>query len=291
MTRLKMIHLFHNSWYNGGRLLIHKEKDMTSHDVVNKLRRILHTKKIGHSGTLDPQATGVLLVLIGKACKVLPYLEDTDKEYIAKLQLGKKTLSDDIWGEVLDEKPIQEIENFSEVLQHFQGKIKQVPPMISSVRVNGKKLYEYARNHIEVQRPIREVEIYEIEVLDEKELTFRVACSSGTYIRSLCHDIGEMTNNYGCMASLIRTKVGRFSLTDCVTLEDVEKGNFTLMPTKLVLAHYPMVAYPNIKEVYQGKKITLDCIEDEVVILDQDQVVAIYAREKGKVFRCLRGLW
>ena len=138
-----------------GILLIHKEKDMTSHDVVNKLRRILHTKKIGHSGTLDPQATGVLLVLIGKACKVLPYLEDTDKEYIAKLQLGKKTLSDDIWGEVLDEKPIQEIENFSEVLQHFQGKIKQVPPMISSVRVNGKKLYEYARNHIEVQRPIR----------------------------------------------------------------------------------------------------------------------------------------
>ena len=274
-----------------GILLINKEKDMTSHDVVNKLRRILHTKKIGHSGTLDPQATGVLLVLIGKACKVLPYLEDTDKEYIAKLQLGKKTLSDDIWGEVLDEKPIQEIENFSEVLQHFQGKIKQVPPMISSVRVNGKKLYEYARNHIEVQRPIREVEIYEIEVLDEKELTFRVACSSGTYIRSLCHDIGEMTNNYGCMASLIRTKVGRFSLTDCVTLEDVEKGNFTLMPTKLVLAHYPMVAYPNIKEVYQGKKITLDCIEDEVVILDQDQVVAIYAREKGKVFRCLRGLW
>ena len=274
-----------------GILLIHKEKNMTSHDVVNQLRKLLHTKKIGHSGTLDPQATGVLLVLVGKACKALPYLEDTDKEYIAQLQLGKKTMSDDIWGEVLAEKPIQDIEDFASVLQQFQGKIKQVPPMISSVKVNGKKLYEYARSGIEVKRPVREVEVYEIEALDAQSYTFRVACSSGTYIRSLCHDIAEVTGNYGCMSSLIRTKVGRFSLSDCVTLEDVMNGKYTLLPLKSVFMHFPMITYANIQEVYQGKKIKLDCKEDQVVIVDQDNVVAVYAREKGKVFRCLRGLW
>lgn len=274
-----------------GILLIHKEKNMTSHDVVNQLRKLLHIKKIGHSGTLDPQATGVLLVLVGKACKALPYLEDTDKEYIAQLQLGKKTMSDDIWGEVLAEKPIQDIEDFASVLQQFQGKIKQVPPMISSVKVNGKKLYEYARSGIEVKRPVREVEVYEIEALDAQSYTFRVACSSGTYVRSLCHDIAEVTGNCGCMSSLIRTKVGRFSLDDCVTLEDVMNGKYTLLPLKSVFMHFPMITYANIQEVYQGKKIRLDCKEDQVVIVDQDSVVAVYAREKGKIFRCLRGLW
>ena len=130
---------------------------MTSHDVVARLRRILHTTKIGHSGTLDPNATGVLLVLIGKACKALPFLEDTDKEYIATLQLGIQTISDDIWMEPLKEAPIQPIADFQSVLDSFRGVQKQVPPMISSVRVNGRKLYEYAREGIAVTRPEREV--------------------------------------------------------------------------------------------------------------------------------------
>ena len=123
-----------------GILLINKETGMTSHDVVNKLRKILHIKRIGHSGTLDPQASGVLLVMVGKACKVLPFLEDTDKEYIAKMVLGKKTISDDIWEEVLEEKAITPISDFQSVLDIFKGEIKQLPPMISSIKVNGKKL-------------------------------------------------------------------------------------------------------------------------------------------------------
>ena len=185
---------------------------MTSHDVVARLRRILHTTKIGHSGTLDPNATGVLLVLIGKACKALPFLEDTDKEYIATLQLGIQTISDDIWMEPLKKAPIQPITDFQSVLNSFRGVQKQVPPMISSVRVNGRKLYEYAREGIAVTRPEREVTIYDIEALDSQKLQFRVSCSSGTYVRSLCHDIAQKTGNLGCMSSLVRTKVGRFSL-------------------------------------------------------------------------------
>ena len=274
-----------------GILLIKKEKGMTSHDVVAQLRRILHIKKIGHSGTLDPNATGVLLMLVGRACKVLPFLEDTDKEYIATMELGKKTISDDIWEEVLDEKPIVPIADFQKELDAFKGVIKQVPPMISSVKVNGKKLYEYARNQEAVKRPERSVEIYDIEALDDKNLQFRVSCSSGTYVRSLCHDIAERTGNYGCMSSLIRTKVGRFSLEDCVTLDDVKNGDFSLHPIKEILDGYEMIAYTPLKDIYNGKHVRINTKADKVAILDQEDVIAIYERDHKDVFRCVRGLW
>lgn len=274
-----------------GILLIHKEAGMTSHDVVSKLRRILHMKRIGHSGTLDPQATGVLLVMLGKACKVLPYLEDTDKEYIAQMELGTKTISDDIWDEVIDTKIITPIVGFQKVLDTFLGDQKQVPPMVSSVRVNGKKLYEYARNHETVERPIRDVHIYEMEALDEQALTFRVACSAGTYVRSLCHDIAAKTNNYGCMSSLVRSKVGRFSLQDCVSLDDIANGDYQIHTIEEVLDGYPFVAYEPILDVYQGKKIHMNCDEDEVVISENGKAVAVYGRDHGDVFRSLRGLW
>ena len=227
---------------------------MTSHDVVARLRRILHTTKIGHSGTLDPNATGVLLVLIGKACKALPFLEDTDKEYIATLQLGIQTISDDIWMEPLKEAPIQPIADFQSVLDSFRGVQKQVPPMISSVRVNGRKLYEYAREGIAVTRPEREVTIYDIEALDTQKLQFRVSCSSGTYVRSLCHDIAQKTGNLGCMSSLVRTKVGRFSLDECVTLQDVQEGRFQLHTLQEVLSQYEPVEYKRPADIYNGKK-------------------------------------
>ena len=274
-----------------GILLIKKEQGMTSHDVVSKLRRILQTKKIGHSGTLDPQATGVLLVLIGRGCKALPFLEDTDKEYIATMELGKKTISDDIWEPVLDTKEITEIHDFQAELDHFKGVIKQVPPMISSVKVNGKKLYEYARNGIEVERPVREVEIYDIEALDASKLEFRVACSSGTYVRSLCHDIAQQTNNYGCMSSLVRTRVGRFTLDQCSTLQDVEEGNYQLHPIKEVLDHFTCVAYEPIADIYNGKHVRIQTDADDIAILDHDDVIAIYKRDHKDVFRCVRGLW
>lgn len=274
-----------------GILVIHKEAGMTSHDVVAQLRRILHIKKIGHSGTLDPQATGVLLVLVGKACKALPYLEDTDKEYVATMRLGERYDTDDIWGELQETKEVTPISNFDSVLQGFKGDIKQYPPMVSSVRVNGKKLYEYARNHEMVERPLRNVTIYDIEALDQELLKFRVACSAGTYIRSLCVDIAEKTGNLGCMSSLVRTKVGRFSLEDAYTLDDVKNGNYTLHSLMEMFAGYTQIAYEPIVDVFNGKKIKLQCDADEVMITHNQEIVAVYQRVKNDLYRCARGLW
>lgn len=284
-------------WYNrkgdamDGILPIYKEAGMTSHDVVMQLRRILRIKKIGHSGTLDPDAQGVLLVLIGKATKTLPFLEDTDKEYIATMKLGVQTFSDDTSGAVLKEAPIVPITDFNALLKQFCGVQTQLPPMVSSVRMNGRKLYEYARNNESVERIPRDIHIYEIEALDDKQLKFRVACSSGTYIRSLCVDIAAKSGNLGCMDTLIRTRVGRFTLDDCVGLDAVANGNFSLVPICKALAHYPQFAYEPISDIVQGKKITLSCEANEVAILDRDEVMAIYRREQGDQFRCVRGLW
>lgn len=274
-----------------GILLINKEQNMTSHDVVARLRRILHTKKIGHSGTLDPNATGVLMVLIGRACKALPFLEDTDKEYVATLQLGIRTISDDIWTPPLAQAPIKPITDFAAVLDTFRGVQEQVPPMISSVRVNGKKLYEYAREGKEVERPVRKVTIYDIEALDVEKLKFRVSCSSGTYVRSLCHDIAKETGNLGCMSSLVRTKVGRFSLEQCVTLQEVEEGCFQLHSLREVLSHYECVEYEQPADIYNGKRIRLSCEADDIAVTHNGEIVAIYQREEADVFHCVRGLW
>lgn len=282
--------MFHGDYMNG-ILPIYKEAGMTSHDVVMRLRRLLHISKIGHSGTLDPDATGVLLILIGRATKALPFLEDTDKEYIATMKLGIRTWSDDTSGEITETRPITEIDDFPKLLAQFVGKQKQLPPMVSSVKVNGKKLYEYARNHEIVERPLRDIEIYDIECLDEKTHRFRVACSGGTYIRSLCVDIAAESGNLGCMDTLIRTKVGRFHLNDCVTLKQVENGELPLFPLSEALAHYTQIQYEPLSDIIQGKKISLSCSAHEVAICDQDEVMAIYRREKDNVFRCVRGLW
>lgn len=274
-----------------GLLLVHKEVGMTSFDVIAKLRKILKMKRIGHSGTLDPNASGVLLVLLGNATKCLPYLEDIDKCYVATMQLGKKTLSDDIWDEVLAEKAVVPIDNFQELLNQMKGKIKQLPPYIASIKINGKKLYEYARNHEFIERPLRDVEIYDIKVLDEKQLKFFTHCSSGTYVRSICRDVAALSGNYGAMSSLVRTKVGRFSLDDCYSLADIEAGNFKLLTIKDILSHYPMINCPCVKDVKDGKRIKLDIDADEVVLLDNDEAIAIYRRVNGNEFKCERGLW
>ncbi len=274
-----------------GVLIVKKEAGMTSHDVVFKLRRILKTKKIGHSGTLDPNATGVLIVLVGKACKILPFIEDVDKEYIATLQLGKQTISDDIWDETIAEKPVTPIADFNGLLQTFVGQIKQLPPMISSIKINGKKLYEYAREKIEVERPLRDVEVYEMEVLDATQLKFRMHCGSGTYVRSICRDVAILSNNVGCMSSLVRTKVGKFSIDQASTLAEIEANQFTLFDVKTMLSHYEQVSYQPIENVYHGKRIQLNTKENQVILMDNDKVVSIYEREFNQTFKCIRGLF
>ena len=271
-----------------GLLLVRKPQNMTSFDVVAKLRKKLHTRKIGHSGTLDPMATGVLLVLVGKATKVLPYLENTDKEYISSFELGKQTTTEDIWGEVVEEKEVTEISNLQELCNSFIGKQKQLPPMVSSIKINGKKLYEYAREGIEIERPLRDVEIYEMEALDSN--SFRVSCSSGTYVRSLIRDLALKSGNIGCMSSLVRSKVGNFTLSDCYELEDIDE-NVQLLSIYDALSYLPKIEVIDDFDVRNGKKIRIDTKEDVVLMVKDKQALAIYKRHHNNVFACERGLW
>lgn len=217
-----------------GVLIIDKPMGVTSFDVIRDIRKEYGTKKVGHTGTLDPMATGVLPILIGDATKLSDYLMDHDKEYIAVLKLGEKRDTGDSEGNIIETSKIpnlttQEIEN---TLKAFIGKISQIPPMYSAIKVNGKKLYELAREGKEIERKPRSVEIYSIELLEVEKnkeniidkIKFKVNCSKGTYIRALCEDIAEKLGTVGYMKELRRTRVGRFTLEDinkCVSLEEI----------------------------------------------------------------------
>lgn len=209
-----------------GVINIYKEAGFTSHDVVAKLRGILHQKKIGHTGTLDPDAEGVLPICLGKATKLCDMLTDHEKEYEAVLRLGVSTDTQDSSGTVLYEKPVLVSEQeIRACIMSFTGEQMQIPPMYSALKVNGKKLYELARAGIEVERKARPVTFYKIEILDIKLplVWIRVRCSKGTYIRTLCHDIGEKLGCGGCMDELLRTGVGRFTVQDALKLAQVEQ--------------------------------------------------------------------
>ncbi len=211
-----------------GIICIYKEKGYTSHDVVAKLRGILKTKKIGHTGTLDPDATGVLPVCIGKATKLCDMLTDKDKAYRTEMVLGKKTDTQDISGKVIEESVLgNDIteERIKDVIYGFVGDYMQIPPMYSALKVNGRKLYELARQGIEVERKPRPVKILEVDVqkIEIPYITMTVDCSKGTYIRTLCNDIGERLGTGACMTQLERIRSGRFGLKDCITLEKTEE--------------------------------------------------------------------
>ena len=215
-----------------GILIVNKPKNCTSHDVVYKVKKITN-QKVGHTGTLDPMATGVLPLLIGKGTLCSKYLIEHDKIYKATIQLGKKTTTADQEGEVIEEQEIAnnalEPQYVTKRLKEFLGKQIQTPPMYSAIKVNGKKLYEYARKGQNVEVPKREIEIYEIELLNidkqNKKIEYKVHCSKGTYIRSLCEDIAEKLGTIGYMAELERLKVGKFILKNSVSIDDLEKKN------------------------------------------------------------------
>ena len=212
-----------------GIIVVNKEKGFTSHDVVAKMRRILNTKKIGHTGTLDPDATGVLPICIGKATRVCDMLINSDKEYVAEIKFGITTDTQDIFGNVLSERRVKlKKDEISSAIMSFEGEINQLPPMYSAVKIKGKKLYEYARSGIEVERKPRKVNIKKIDILDINEdmAKVKILCSKGTYIRTLCSDIGEKLGCGACMASLVRTKSAGFEIENAVTLDELEKNGF-----------------------------------------------------------------
>lgn len=210
-----------------GVIIINKPKGYTSSDVVQKVRKVLNTKKVGHAGTLDPLATGVLPVLVGKGTKLSKYLMEHDKTYIATVTLGEKKSTGDLEGETIETKEVKNITQnlIEQTLSTFLGKQKQLPPMYSAIKKDGKKLYEYAREGIEVERNPREIEIKDIKLLayEKNTITFEVSCSKGTYIRTLCEDIAQRLGTVGYMSDLKRTRVNQFKIEDSVDLENINK--------------------------------------------------------------------
>lgn len=213
-----------------GIIIINKPKNCTSHDIVRKAKKILN-EKVGHTGTLDPNATGVLPLLVGKGTQISKYIINHDKTYEAVLQLGEKTDSADIEGEVIETKPVTvdclRKEYVTAVLKKMEGKQEQIPPMYSAIKINGKKLYEYARKGEMVKIEPRKIEIYSLELINinevDKQIEFRVSCSKGTYIRTLCENIAEKLGTVGHMKELKRTQVGEFKIDDAITIEELEQ--------------------------------------------------------------------
>lgn len=239
-----------------GILPLWKEKGMTSHDCVFKLRKILGTKRVGHTGTLDPSVEGVLPICIGQATRIAEYITDSGKEYVAVVSIGTSTETEDADGKIVNQdtsaKKLSR-EEITSALQQLTGEITQIPPMYSAVKVKGKRLYEYARQGIEVERPIRKVFIEEIELLSEEnvfgsaeiQFTIRVKCGKGTYIRTLAVQIGELLGYPAHMASLVRTNSGTFDQEDCFTLAEVKEKKdegiveTILRPVEEALSEFP----------------------------------------------------
>lgn len=243
-----------------GILNVQKEKGYTSHDVVAKLRGIMGQRKIGHTGTLDPDARGVLPVCLGRATKLCDMLTDKDKTYEATLLLGRTTVTQDITGTVLERSEVPDFRNeeIMDVLQSFVGEYAQIPPMYSAIKVNGRKLYELAREGKEIERKPRIVQIYEIRVqrIELPRIWMEVRCSKGTYIRTLCHDIGRRLGCGGCMEELLRTRTGRFCLEDGLTLEEIrrKKENGSLMEAIIPIDEM-FTDYPRLKVRGRGEAL------------------------------------
>lgn len=269
-----------------GVLLVNKESGYSSHDVVRKLRKFLNTKKVGHCGTLDPLATGLLVVTVGKALKISRFLENDEKEYIATIKMGEKTSTLDKEGEIIETKEIVPFneENIKDVFESLIGKQMQKPPIYSAVSVNGKRLYEYARENIEVAIKDREIEIKELELLEYGAyyLKYRVVCSKGTYIRVLCETIANMLNNIGYMSYLVRTRVGKLYLNDAFSLDDIEKGNYSLISIVDSLTNFVVLKLKD-NELYKTKNgnILDFYIEGNVLVIDEEgNEIALYEGDK-----------
>jgi len=290
--------LFVNKWNSMNEILIvNKEKDYTSRDVVNIVGKHFNTKKIGHTGTLDPLATGVLVLCMGKSLKVVDLITSYNKEYIARVRLGIDTDTLDITGNVLNtDKEVKVTkEEVEEVLKSFLGKTIQEVPKYSAVKVNGKKLYEYARNNINIELPKREIEVYDIELLtdieeidDIKEFSFRVSVSKGTYIRSLIRDIGKKLGTCACMTDLTRTKQGNFNIENSYSITDIENNNYKLLSIKDVLnIEKVVVSNELLNKIRNGAILDKFFDSNMALIIDEDGneigIYKIYDKDNNKV--------
>ena len=280
-----------------GILVIDKPADWTSMDVCAKVRGIFHEKRVGHAGTLDPMATGVLPVFIGRATRAVEFASESEKEYIAELKLGVITNTQDTTGEVVEERPVTVgRDEVLAVLDQFRGDITQIPPMYSAIKIGGKKLYELARKGKEVERAPRPVSIHELELLESTgpaDYRLRVRCSKGTYIRTLCHDIGQALGCGGCMGALRRTMAAGFTLADAVTLEAVQaaadrgEAESLLLPVDAYFAGRPILILKpeEEKKLRNGMTLVMPSIpEGEYRVYGSDQTfLALCRAERGKL--------
>jgi tRNA pseudouridine55 synthase len=289
-----------------GILPLFKPAGLTSHDCVFKIRKILKTKKVGHTGTLDPDVTGVLPICIGRATKIAEYITDAGKSYEGEVTLGFSTTTEDASGEIVEQAKVDKVfkrTDIEEILSSFLGEIEQTPPMYSAVKVNGKKLYEYARQGIEVDRPTRKVHIYSIQLLDDRNefrgdtisFRFHVSCSKGTYIRTLAVMIGEKMGYPAHMSSLTRTQSSSFHLKDCFTFEEIEEvmnaGDIEkiLSPLEAGISYLPKLTISDTvaEKVKNGALLPIPDqfmhLEGPLVVEKEDgQALAIYAKHPSK---------
>lgn len=273
-----------------GIIVINKPSNYTSRDIVNIVSRELHTKKVGHTGTLDPMATGVLVVCVDEATKLVELITDTYKEYEAEITLGILTDTLDSEGNILKEEDVNFTkEEITEAINSMKGKYIQEVPIYSAIKVNGKKLYEYAREGIEVTLPKREVDIKEIELISDieygKNIKFKIrtTVSKGTYIRSLVKDIADKLNTIGIMSSLNRTKQGRFDIKDSNTLDDIKNGNYNIISIEDALSDiYSVDMDDNLyKKVSNGIKLENTYDKDMIIFKYNNKVKAIYKNDNG----------
>lgn len=272
-----------------GILLVDKPMDWTSQDVVSKLRGVFHEKRIGHGGTLDPMATGVLPVFVGRATRGVEFFEHAEKVYEATLRLGIVTDTQDIWGNVLEENEIPE-GDISHILPQFTGEIQQIPPMYSAIKIGGKKLYELARAGKEVERQARTITIFALEAqrLNERDWLLRVHCSKGTYVRTLCHDIGRALGCGGCMAALRRVQAGAYDLSQCTPLADIvacQEPERLLRPVDEMFAQHPALRLTAAQEkcVRNGAAFTCN-VKGVYRVYGQDgSFLALCQEKEGKL--------
>lgn len=271
-----------------------KEKNMTSRDVVNIISKHLHTKKVGHTGTLDPLATGVLIVCTNHDTKLVDILTSKNKEYIATMRLGIQTDTGDITGNIIKRATYKVTKDqIIKVLNNFLGSSTQTVPIYSAVKINGKKLYEYARNGEEVTLPTREINISSIELLDYHDdlIKFKVTVSKGTYIRSLIEDIGKTLQTVATMEDLVRTKQGNYKIEDSYTLEDIKNDNYKPIPLNIVLKDYHTYNL-NATEYFKvknGSKMLLNIDDKIVTLLYNNKPIALY-RKENDIYRVYKML-
>ena len=269
-----------------GVLLVNKKEGLTSFDVVRKIKKALNTKKVGHCGTLDPLAKGLLVVTVGKALKISRFIEGDEKEYIATIKLGERTATLDREGEVIEKKQITSFssEDINKVFSSLVGVIKQKPPIYSAIQVNGKRLYEYARENIEVDIKEREIEVKKLELIDYNNqfVKYRVVCSKGTYVRVLCETIANKLNNIGYMYDLVRTRIGKLSLEKAFSLEEIENNNYSLIDIESSLSNFVVLTLKD-RELYKASNgNVLDFyIEGNVLVVDENkETIALYEGDK-----------